>query len=217
MKWYNVSMDKWRLGSRSHKYRQKHKKCLFCGNRLRFDNKIDVCRKHRAKSPVFRQQQKDYHLANIEERRKKNCEYAKKRKNKKQKYDIEYRKKNAKKIDARVYQWRVNRMKKEPFFRFKERLKVRIYHAFKAVGMNKSRHSKDLLGGTLEEIRKHIEMKFADEMTWENYGKWHADHIIPLIAGKTEDEMIKLCHYTNLQPLWAIDNLRKGKKVLTQT
>jgi hypothetical protein len=51
-------------------------------------------------------------------------------------------------------------------------------------------------------------------MTWENQGKWHIDHIIPLSSAKTEKEMYKLCHYTNLQPLWAFDNLSKGSKIL---
>jgi hypothetical protein len=49
-------------------------------------------------------------------------------------------------------------------------------------------------------------------MCWDNQGKWHIDHIIPLSSGKTEDDIIKLCHYTNLQPLWAIDNMKKGSK-----
>lgn len=49
-------------------------------------------------------------------------------------------------------------------------------------------------------------------MTWENYGQWHIDHIIPLAEGKTARQLNKLCHYTNLAPLWAQENLRKGKK-----
>lgn len=51
-------------------------------------------------------------------------------------------------------------------------------------------------------------------MTWNNYGKWHIDHIIPISSAKTEEEVIKLNHYTNLQPLWAKDNLKKGNKII---
>jgi hypothetical protein len=51
-------------------------------------------------------------------------------------------------------------------------------------------------------------------MSWDNYGKWHIDHIIPLSSANNEDEVYKLCHHTNLQPLWAEDNLKKSNKIL---
>jgi len=57
-----------------------------------------------------------------------------------------------------------------------------------------------------------LEHQFKEGMNWDNQGKWHIDHIIPLSSGNTEEEIIKLCHYTNLQPLWAIDNMKKGSK-----
>jgi hypothetical protein len=50
-------------------------------------------------------------------------------------------------------------------------------------------------------------------MSWDNYGEWHIDHIIPLSFAKNEDEIMKLCHYTNLQPLNGIDNIRKSNKI----
>jgi hypothetical protein len=61
-----------------------------------------------------------------------------------------------------------------------------------------------------------MEKQFKNEMTWENYGfyGWHIDHIIPLSSAKNEEELYKLCHYTNLQPLWAKENLSKGAKIL---
>jgi hypothetical protein len=52
-------------------------------------------------------------------------------------------------------------------------------------------------------------------MSWEKFGKYiHIDHIIPLSSAKTEEEIYKLCHYTNLQPLWAEDNLKKSNKLI---
>ncbi len=53
-------------------------------------------------------------------------------------------------------------------------------------------------------------------MTWKNkefYG-WHIDHIVPLSSAKTEEDVYKLCHYTNLQPLWSKDNMSKGSKLI---
>ena len=50
-------------------------------------------------------------------------------------------------------------------------------------------------------------------MNWSNYGLWHIDHIIPLSSAKKQEDLYKLCHYTNTQPLWAEDNLKKGSKL----
>jgi hypothetical protein len=52
-------------------------------------------------------------------------------------------------------------------------------------------------------------------MSWDNYGSWHIDHIIPLSSAKNIEEISKLCHYSNLQPLWASNNLSKGNKIIS--
>lgn len=51
-------------------------------------------------------------------------------------------------------------------------------------------------------------------MNWENYGEWHLDHIIPISYAKTIEDIYKLNHYTNLQPLWASENLSKGNRYI---
>jgi hypothetical protein len=51
-------------------------------------------------------------------------------------------------------------------------------------------------------------------MSWDNHGEWHIDHIIPLSSAKNENDVYTLCHYTNLQPLWAEENLRKSNKII---
>jgi hypothetical protein len=72
----------------------------------------------------------------------------------------------------------------------------------------------ELAGCSLEDLMKHLESKFTEGMTWENYGRWHIDHIRPCASFSLEDpeEQKKCFHWTNLQPLWAIDNLRKSDK-----
>ena len=70
------------------------------------------------------------------------------------------------------------------------------------------------LGCTLIELQQHLEIQFKIGMTWDNYGDWHIDHIVPLSSFDLTDreQFLKACHYTNLQPLWAAENLRKSNK-----
>jgi Uri superfamily endonuclease len=76
----------------------------------------------------------------------------------------------------------------------------------------------DGLGCSIEELKAHLESKFQLGMTWDNYGKWHIDHIKPLSSfdlTKLEEQLVA-CHYSNLQPLWAQDNLIKSNKFSSQ-
>jgi hypothetical protein len=70
------------------------------------------------------------------------------------------------------------------------------------------------LGCSVEDCLKHIERQWQEGMTWDNWALsgWHLDHIKPLASANTKEEMEALCHYTNLRPLWASDNLSKGGK-----
>ena len=81
----------------------------------------------------------------------------------------------------------------------------------------RSGHAVRLLGCTMAEFVAYIESLWSDGMTWENWARdgWHIDHIMPLSAFDLSDEdQVKVaCHYTNLRPLWAKDNLRKGAKL----
>jgi len=72
----------------------------------------------------------------------------------------------------------------------------------------------DLLGCTIQEYKEHIEKQFTEGMSWDNYGKWHIDHTIPLqYDNPSVEDVLARLHYTNTQPLWAIDNIRKGNKL----
>jgi len=81
----------------------------------------------------------------------------------------------------------------------------------------KSAKTSELLGCTVEDLRLFLEAEFVEGMSWENYGEWHVDHIRPCASFNLEDpEEQKRCfHWTNLQPLWAQDNLRKGAKIVS--
>ena len=79
--------------------------------------------------------------------------------------------------------------------------------------MSKKKKTFEMIGCTPDELRNHLSKQFIDGMSWDNYGEWHIDHILPLVSAKDEEEVVKLCHYSNLQPLWAKDNLIKGCKL----
>jgi hypothetical protein len=98
-------------------------------------------------------------------------------------------------------------------FKLKESVRRRLYKYLKTKSIVKNKRTFDIVGCSPPELKEHLEKQFVDGMSWDNYGKWHIDHIIPLSSAKTEDEICKLGYYTNLQPLWAEDNLRKGDKI----
>jgi|688.fasta_scaffold534114_3 hypothetical protein len=72
----------------------------------------------------------------------------------------------------------------------------------------------DIFGCDNQEMRDHLESLFTDGMNWSNYGRtgWHIDHIKPLSKSGSVEELYNRAHYTNLKPLWAIDNLKKSNK-----
>jgi hypothetical protein len=96
-------------------------------------------------------------------------------------------------------------------FKIKRNIRSRINKFIK----NKSQNTINIIGLNINELKNYLESNFSDGMSWDNYGKygWHIDHIIPLSSAKNEEEIYKLCHYTNLQPLWAKDNISKGNKL----
>jgi hypothetical protein len=107
----------------------------------------------------------------------------------------------------------MNRRKTDPNYRLIETLRDRTRKSI--IKEYKNTKTIDLLGASIDDVRKHIESLWLPNMNWENHGikGWHIDHIIPLSSCENEEQMIELCHYTNLQPLWAIDNLKKSDKI----
>jgi hypothetical protein len=100
----------------------------------------------------------------------------------------------------------------KPEVKLRSNLGHRIYLFLKSKSHTKNKKTEEMLGCDFIFFINYLELKFTEGMSWENYGKWHVDHIIPLSSAETEEDVYNLCHYTNLQPLWAIDNLKKGKK-----
>lgn len=141
----------------------------------------------------------------------------------------EYRIKNKEYVYSKNKEWVLNnkdhirqymreytkkRREEDPLFAIKERCRGRITDIFRSKKYTKNSKTIRMLGCSWEELRLHIENQFLDNMNWENRQQWHIDHIIPLASAKNPEEVGKLCHYTNLQPLWAGDNMSKGAKLV---
>lgn len=102
--------------------------------------------------------------------------------------------------------------REEPLYRLKGSIRSLIRGSFKYSTHNKNTKTEKILGCSIDEFIFYLQSLFKEGMTLENHGKWHIDHIIPISSAKTDEEVIKLNHYTNLQPLWAEENLRKSNK-----
>lgn len=129
----------------------------------------------------------------------------------------EYCKLNRKKLEStrdktKRNQWLKKKRENDPLYRLKVICRARTLQFLKRKGLTKSVKFNDYIGCTVEELKQHIESLFSSDMTWDNQGLWHLDHIVPLSSAKTEEEIYRLLHYSNLQPLWAKDNLVKGSK-----
>jgi hypothetical protein len=101
------------------------------------------------------------------------------------------------------------------FYRMKNNLRSRLIQFLSSHKLHKDNKTFDIVGCSPEFLKEYLENKFTEGMSWELMGKdIHIDHIIPLSSAKSEEDVYKLCHYTNLQPLWAEDNLSKGCKII---
>lgn len=112
----------------------------------------------------------------------------------------------------RVNDYQRWRRENDHIFNIADRTRARMREAITDKGYSKKSRTTEILGCDWEVFKKHIESKFVDGMTWENRSLWELDHITPLSKAKTEEEVLKLAHYLNIQPLWILDNRSKGNK-----
>lgn len=161
---------------------------------------------------------KDEHLQKIKEYQIKNADVIRERRRR-------YRQKNASKIKVAKQIYAENNREKisksiakrranNPIVRMANSMRRSIRRYLDA-GQKGEMSSFEIIGCSKDDLRKYLESKFRDGMTWRNYGKhWHIDHVVPLISAKSEDEIKRLCHWTNLQPLTAFENISKGSKIV---
>lgn len=126
----------------------------------------------------------------------------------------EKRKEYSENYKPRKRDQRKERNDSDSVFNLVNRMRCRLWKYLTIHNITKKNKTFEIVGCDPQFLKEHLENQFIDSMGWDNRGEWHIDHIIPLSSAKTEDELYKLCHYTNLQPLWAEDNLKKSNKIL---
>lgn len=145
---------------------------------------------------------KKYYIDNSEKIKERMSNYYSLNKEEKLQYQKEYATINKKKISDYKRQYQNEKRKADPIFKLKHIISRMIRGSLKAKGFLKNNRSTEILGCSIINFKKYIEEKFEGNMSWENYGiVWDIDHIIPLCTCITKEDIIRLNHYTNLQPL----------------
>jgi len=124
-----------------------------------------------------------------------------------------YSKENRDKVNRLKRKYKKEVLSKDPLYLIKASIGSSIRRALKIRNIPKKFKTGDILGCSLLELKSHIEKLFLEKMSWDNRSDWHIDHIIPLSIAITEEDVVLLNHYTNLQPLWSKDNIIKSDNI----
>jgi hypothetical protein len=192
---------------------------------LKNKDKINIKNKEWQKNNLekFREYNRRFRKNNPERAKEHSKKWREKNKEKIKISSILYREKNKEKIKKYRREHKISKYKNIPRFRTYEVLSRAIFRAIK--DKKAGRKWESLVGYTIDDLMVHLESKFESWMSWENYGKyeegklkWHIDHIIPQSVFKyetAEDEEFKKCWaLENLQPLEAVENMKKGRKII---
>ena len=144
-----------------------------------------------------KQKRLDYKKRNREHIRKQSCEYAKRPE-----------------VRNRVRNQIRQKLKNDPVFILKSRLRTRFYQYVKRGLAKKQVKTSELIGCDWKYLKNHLQKRFKKGMNWQNFGEWHIDHIKPMAHFNLLDvkQQYQCCNYKNLQPMWATDNLSKGAR-----
>jgi hypothetical protein len=155
----------------------------------------------------IKEKDRQYRLKNKDKIKEKKKQRYQNNKNNKEKTALQHQRRN---------EHRKQKRKIDINYKLQENLRHRIWCALKK--NTKSKHTMELIGCSIDDLKLHLERQFAPKMSWENYGKngWHVDHIIPCCCYNLTDsvEQQQCFHFTNLQPLWQKDNLEKYNKII---
>jgi len=152
------------------------------------------------------------------ERRRKNYDkWYEQNKEHRKEYLKEYREKNINNIRETKRDYERNRKANDPIYKLISNFRTAIYQVLKENNVEKNGHYFDILKYSPNELIIHLENQFTNDMTWDKYGEWHVDHILPIssfnIQEIGDEEFMKCWSLSNLQPLWGEENIRKSNKI----
>jgi hypothetical protein len=186
--------------------------CKSCASKIKKEYDLKNKDKHKEYRINNKERIKEYRINNEEYFK----EYRKNYRINNKEYFKKYYQDNKEKLQKNKNEYIKNKLQNDSLFRFGFNTRNLIKRSFKRNNNKfiKTTKSEKILGCKIEEFRNYIEIKFDKKMTFENYGEWHLDHIIPISSATTEEEIIRLNHYTNFQPMWAKENISKGNKII---
>ena len=174
---------------------------------------------YEANKEKVRQRQKNYHQANKQKINQRAKNYREANKEKLKEYRKNRRQENIEDIRRYNREYRKKRRQQDPAWKLAHNIGCVVRDAIKKEGSSKKGESVlQHLPYTAEQLKEHIESKWAEGMSWQNYGEWHIDHIYPQSKlpydSMEHPNFLKCWALDNLQPLWAEENRKKSNKVL---
>lgn len=198
-------------------YNEKHKQQIKEYNKKRYaENKDYINERNKQYNKNNADKLKQYRIKNKEKIKNNKEKYIMQNKEKIKEYNKLYYKKNKLELLEKEKKYKRTKRKQDEIYKFKEQIRNMINSSFKRKKFKKDSHTEDIIGCSVEYFINYLletyKNNYGYEYDWKE--KVHIDHIVPLKTVKTKEEVISLCNYKNLQLLKAIDNLKKGCKII---
>ena len=187
--------------------RGRNYRCKACDKKWRENNidSIKASQKKRKDKYNSSKELRDREKQRVYEWRKENWASRYEKRKEKQLKKFQFEKEKELRMAKRKY-------RKENITPYIKWLRSYLWYTFKIKRIPNNKELRTVLGCDYDTLEKHIEKQFKEGMTWNNKGVWHIDHIIPFSSVDTLDEIKKLCHYKNIQPLWDYEHKKKSVK-----